>query len=346
MATYQGIDVSTFQGEIDWQRVKAAKIDFAIIRASYGWEDREHQVDVRFHQNAKGATAAGVPFGAYHYSYATSVEEAHEEAAFFLDVIRGYQLAYPVAYDLEERAQQALGRDAVTAIAKAWCDDMKAAGYYPMVYSNLSFMRNFLTEKFRRENELWIAQYNDTPTYGSPFGIWQYTSGGAVDGISGRVDCDLSYKDYAAIIKEGGFNGFEKPAPPPEPDPEPTPKPEETTVTVKAGDTLSGIAAKHGMSWQELYAYNGNKEVIGDDPNLIRPGMVLHLPSAGGSKPVLRVGSKVRYSGRLYGDSYGGNPGKTVDGTYTVTRIINGRKAGVLLDQVGWAPADRLSVLS
>ena len=87
-------------------------------------------------------------------------------------------------------------------------------------------------------------------------------------------------------------------------------------------------------------------QLFGDDPNLIRPGMVLHLPSAGGSKPVLRVGSKVRYSGRLYGDSYGGNPGKTVDGTYTVTRITNGRKAGVLLDQVGWAPADRLSVLS
>ena len=169
MATYQGIDVSTFQGEIDWPRVKAAPIDFAILRASYGWKDPEHQVDARFHQNAKGASAAGVPFGAYHYSYAANVEEAREEAAFFLKVIQGYSLAYPVAYDLEEQAQKALGRDAVTAIAQAWCDEMRSAGYYPMIYSNLSFIRNYLTEEFRKENELWIAQYNDVPTYGNPF---------------------------------------------------------------------------------------------------------------------------------------------------------------------------------
>ncbi|HIW73106.1 MAG TPA: LysM peptidoglycan-binding domain-containing protein [Firmicutes bacterium] len=341
MATYQGIDVSTFQGTIDWERVKAASVDFAIIRASYGWEDRERQVDVRFHQNAKGAEAAGIPFGAYHYSYAATVEDAHKEADFFLEVIRGYRLAYPVAYDLENRAQTALGQDAVTAIAQAWCDDLRAAGYYPIVYSNLSFIRNYLTEEFRQKNELWIAQYNSTPTYGSPFGIWQYTSGGTVDGITGRVDRDLSYKDYAAIIREGGFNGFEKPVPP---DPAPDPEPGDVAVTVKAGDTLSGIAARYGLSWQELYEYNGNQAVIGDDPNLIRPGMMLHVPSAGGA-PLLRVGARVHYQGRLYGDSYGGSPGQTVDADYTVTRIINGRKAGVLLDQAGWAPADRLTVL-
>ncbi|HJD24219.1 MAG TPA: LysM peptidoglycan-binding domain-containing protein [Firmicutes bacterium] len=341
MATYPGIDVSTFQGEIDWPKVKAASIHFAMIRASYGWEDRERQVDVRFHQNAEGAAAAGIPFGAYHYSYATTVEEAHEEAAFFLDVIRGYRLAYPVAYDIEDRAQKSLTKEAVTAIARAWCEDMRAAGYYPMVYSNLSFIRNYLTEEFRKEEELWIAQYNDAPTYGSPFGIWQYTSGGAVDGIAGRVDRDLSYKDYASLIMQGGYNGFEKPRPEPDPDP----KPEEGTVTVKAGDTLSGIAARYGLTWQELYAYDGNRAVIGADPNFLLPGMVLHVPSAGGVKPVLRVGARVHYSGRLYGDSYGGSPGQTVDGDYTVTRIINGRKAGVLLGQAGWAPADQLTVL-
>lgn len=344
MATYQGIDVSTFQGEIDWPRVKAAPIDFAILRASYGWKDPEHQVDARFHQNAKGASAAGVPFGAYHYSYAANVEEAREEAAFFLKVIQGYSLAYPVAYDLEEQAQKALGRDAVTAIAQAWCDEMRSAGYYPMIYSNLSFIRNYLTEEFRKENELWIAQYNDVPTYGNPFGIWQYTSGGTVDGIPTRVDCNLSYKDYAAIIREGGYNGFEKPAP--DPVPVPDPEPAETTVTVRSGDTLSGIAARYGLSWQELYAYNGNKAVVGDDPNFLLPGMVLHVPSAGGEKPVLRVGASVHYSGRLYGDSYGGSPGLTVDGTFTVTRIINGRKAGVLLNETGWAPAGELRVLA
>ena len=339
MATYQGIDVSTFQGSIDWPRVKTAPVDFAILRASYGWEDRERQVDARFNEKARGAAAAGIPFGAYHYSYASTVEEAHEEAAFFLDVIQGYQLAYPVAYDMENRSQQTLGREEVTAIAKAWCDDMREAGYYPMVYSNLHFVRNFLTEEFRAETELWIAQYNEEPTYGAPFGIWQYTSGGSVDGISGRVDRNLSYKDYPAIIREGGFNGFDKP------EPEPGPEPSETTVTVQAGDTLSGIAARYGLSWEELYAYDGNRGVIGDNPNRILPGMVLHVPLSGGSSPTLRIGARVRYAGRLYGDRYGGSPGLSVDAIFTVTRIINGRKAGVLLDQVGWAPANELTVI-
>lgn len=337
MATYQGIDVSTFQGNIDWTRVKNASVDFAILRASYGWENRDRQVDARFHENAQGAAEAGIPFGAYHYSYASTVEEAHREADFFLDVIKGYRLGYPVAYDIENRSQQALGTEGATAVAKVWCDDMKKAGYYPLVYSNLSFVRNFLTEEFRAGTELWIAQYNDRPTYGAPFGIWQYTSGGSVDGISGRVDRDLSYKDYSAIIRDGGYNGFDKPVP--------GPGDADKTVVVRAGDTLSGIAARYGFFWKELYSHDGNRAVIGDDPNRIRPGMILRLPPSAGVAPALRVGARVRYAGRLYGDSYGGSPGQSVDAVFTVVRIINGRKTGVLLNQIGWAPADELTVI-
>ncbi len=110
MATYQGIDVSTFQGNIDWTRVKNASVDFAILRASYGWENRDRQVDARFHENAQGLRKRASPL-ARIILMPPPWRRRTGEADFFLDVIKGYRLGYPVAYDIETASQQALGTE-------------------------------------------------------------------------------------------------------------------------------------------------------------------------------------------------------------------------------------------
>lgn len=204
----KGIDVSTWQGIIDWPRAKASGVDFAMLRASYGWMNRDKQTDSQFHRNMKEAKAAGVACGAYHYSYATTVEEAKKEAAFFLDIIKGYSFEYPLAFDMEDKCQKNLGRELLTDIAYAFLEEVEKAGYYVCLYTNLDWIKNRLDMDKLSRFDLWLAQWNTSPTYEGNFGIWQYTSKGNVPGIDGNVDMDLSYKDYPAIMKEKGLNGF------------------------------------------------------------------------------------------------------------------------------------------
>jgi lysozyme len=268
----QGIDVSTFQGNVDWTAVKNAGIHFAIIRASYGWENVEKQTDARFYQNLAGAKAAGIDCGAYHYSYATTVADARKEAAFFQRVIKGHTFEYPVAYDMEDRTQAALPRELLTDIAAAFCEAMEDAGYYVCIYTNLDWIRNHLDMDRLARYDVWLAQWNEKPTYEGNFGIWQYTSDGTVPGIRTRVDRDISYRDYPAIIKEAGLNGFEKPGP--------TPPPVQT-YTVQLGDTMSGIAKKFGVTLAALIRANPQVQ----NPNLIYKGQVLNIP--GNEKPTM-----------------------------------------------------------
>lgn len=206
----KGIDVSYAQGAINWAKVKAAGVDFAMIRASRGEvsDSRPIAQDVTFEYNITQATANGIKVGVYHYLYASSVTEARKEARFFLKTIKPYKITYPVVLDIEEQYQAKLGKSSVTKIVKAFLDEVSAAGYYAMIYCNKTWLTDYLDMSKLTDYDVWLAQWNTVPTYKGDFGIWQYSSKGIVSGIDGYVDLNISYKDYSSIIRKGKYNNL------------------------------------------------------------------------------------------------------------------------------------------
>ena len=201
-----GIDVSRWQGDIDWTKVKT---DFCIIQAGYGRE--LSQKDEKFERNYSSCKVAGVPCGAYWYSYATSEDEARKEAAVCIEVLKGKQFEYPVYYDVEEQRILSLGRDKVSAIIKAFCGELEKAGYFVGLYMSAYPLGNLVSEEVRIRYAVWVAHYGVTkPCYSGAYGIWQKSSTGSVSGISGNVDLNKAYEDYPSIIKAAGLNGYKK----------------------------------------------------------------------------------------------------------------------------------------
>ena len=206
MPTQRGIDVSEYQGLIDWQKVRNSGIEFAMIRCGYG--RFISQKDSSFDRNYNAAKEAGINVGAYLFSYALNADNAKQEAENCLEIIKGKQFEYPIAYDLEAPGQRNLSRDTIEDIAESFCGELERNGYYVSIYSNLYFLNNKLTEKIRTRYDIWLAQWAPSPTYKGSFGMWQYSSTGNVNGIVGAVDLDLSYKDYPAIMRSNSLNGF------------------------------------------------------------------------------------------------------------------------------------------
>ena len=196
----KGIDVSSWQDIIDWKRVKKAGIDFAILRSSFYVTK-----DKTFEYNIAEAQKAGVMVGVYHYCYATTVLEAREEARYFLSVIEPYELDFPVIMDFEDPSQEHLSKTQLTAIAKAFLDEIKNAGYYAMIYANKHWLTTLLDMNRLSEYDVWLAEWRTAPTYDGSFGIWQYSSEGRVSGIRGDVDLNICYRDYYKLISDGGY---------------------------------------------------------------------------------------------------------------------------------------------
>lgn len=216
----KGIDVSVWQDVIDWPKVKASGVEFAMIRVGYGSSNGDScKLDKCFKANIDGALAAGVDAGVYFYSYAKSAAAAAKEAAWVLEQLKPYsgRLTYPVAYDLEDPSQKDLGRSVLTAMVVAFEETIEDGGYYAMFYSNLDWCKNRLNMQDLAAYDLWLAQWASKPTDTLKFGIWQSSSNGSVPGINGRVDTDTAYKDYPAIIKRAGLNGHKTPTTAPEP---------------------------------------------------------------------------------------------------------------------------------
>lgn len=202
----KGIDVSFWQGDINWKEVKSSGISFAMIREGYGTR-HSGKVDKMFHRNIRNAKANGIMCGVYHYSYARSVNEAYAEADFCIDNIKGYKLEYPVALDIEDESLKYLGKRILTNICKAFCKRVRQRGYYPIIYSNLDWFTNRLDRDELVEYDIWLARWKvSDPKYSC--GIWQYSDCGRVSGICGDVDMDFGYIDYYSIIKRLGLNGF------------------------------------------------------------------------------------------------------------------------------------------
>lgn len=203
----KGIDVSKWQADIDWDKVKADGINFAIIRAGYG--KHAYQEDPYFDINMVNAEKAGLDRGIYWYSYATTVEEAYQEAEACYEVIKNYSFEYPLLFDIEEKTQEQLSTATVSAIIDTFCSVMQEKGYYVGIYSYASFLKTKVYEEILTKYDIAVAHFNvSQPNYSLPYGIWQYSSTGTVNGITGDVDLDYAYKDYPYIMSSNHKNGY------------------------------------------------------------------------------------------------------------------------------------------
>ena len=248
-AMMKGIDVSVHNGTIDWQKVKDTGIDFAILRAGYG--RFESQKDTKFEDNYAGAKAVGMPIGAYWYSYATTPDEAKQEAEVCISILNGKQFEYPIFFDLEEKSALNTGKENCSAMVKAFCDALENAGYYAGFYMSRSPLTTHITEEVQKRYALWVAEWNSTLNYSGSVGLWQFSSRGFVNGITGNVDLDVGYVEYPDIIKKKGVNGFPKPvvveekAPVFEQAPPASASNSAVTATIQIGeDTYTGTLTK------------------------------------------------------------------------------------------------------
>lgn len=194
---YKGIDVSKYQGEIDWQKVKADGVQFAIIRAGYGRE--LSQKDPYFEKNYEGAKAAGLSVGAYWYSYAESIEDAKTEAKTCLEIIKGKTFTMPIYYDVEENAQAQKGKNFVTSVILAFADVVKQAGYTVGVYANTNWLTNYIDRDKLGNMSVWKADYREKYDTSIPCDIHQYSSAGKTNGINGRCDMNNGFAEFCKI---------------------------------------------------------------------------------------------------------------------------------------------------
>lgn len=202
-----GIDVSVYQGNVDWQAVRESGVDFAIIRAGYG--KHINQKDRYFDINMESAQKEGLKCGAYWFSYATTPEDAEKEADVFYEVIKDYKFEYPVFFDYETNEQYALTPKENSEVIKAFCERMQSYGYYVSLCSYVGFLNYRIESEILDIYDTWIAHYDvAVPWYSRDYGILQYSCTGKVDGIDTNVDLNYSYRDYMDIMKNNHLNGF------------------------------------------------------------------------------------------------------------------------------------------
>lgn len=275
----QGIDVSQFQGEIDWGAVKESGIRFAMLRAGFG----AGNIDEQFRNNAAACNRLGIPFGVYWFSYAYTPEGARLEADYCIEALADYEVQYPVAFDYEyasvdygESQGAVITREVATSLVDAFCSRVEQLGYFAMYYSNLDFLNRFFDPSLRTKYALWYARYQAEPGV-SGLAMWQYRSNGSVSGIAGNVDMDLALYDLANVISRAGLNRLKEEITTPESS---GPGPSDVIdYTVRRGDTLSEIAQRYGTTYQQIALYNGI-----ENPNRIYAGQILRIP-VGGNVP-------------------------------------------------------------
>jgi GH25 family lysozyme M1 (1,4-beta-N-acetylmuramidase) len=206
----KGIDVSTYQGDIEWDKVAASGVKFVFIRLGYrGYESGLLVRDDRFEQNIQGALNNNIAVGVYFVTQAVSVEEAVEEAQFVIENIRPYNVTWPIVLDIEDAASATartadLTQQQRTDHAIAFCETIKENGYTPMLYCNIRWFIEKLDISRITEYDKWFAQYFHKPFFPYAFQIWQYSSTGEIEGIKGNVDYDISFIDYGNRTEEAG----------------------------------------------------------------------------------------------------------------------------------------------
>ena len=268
-----GIDVSEFQGSINWTDVKGSGTQFVMIRAGYG----QGNPDPEFRRNAEECNRLGIPFGVYWFSYAYTEDMARKEADYCIQAIEDYEVQYPVCFDFEYASvNYAAGqgvtvtKQLATSLVTAFCSRVEQLGYFAMYYSNLDFLNRMFDASLRQKYALWYAQYASQPSI-RDMAIWQYSDAGRLSGISGNVDQNIAYYDLANVISRAGLNKMNREVTTPVP---PTSSPTDVIIyTVRPGDNLSSIAARYGTTYETLASYNDI-----ENPNLIFPGQEIRIP--------------------------------------------------------------------
>ena len=200
--TRKGVDLSEMNGDVDFQALKKAGVEFVILRCGYG-SDYLNQDDKRFSENVRKAETAGIPWGAYLYSYARTAAMAQSEAQHTLRVLNGQKPLYGVWYDVEDSSQA--GSDLIS-ICETYCQMLEQSGLYCGIYSMLSWLQGKLNSSRLDRFDKWVAQWNSTCSYQKPYGLWQYTDRLLIAGKA--FDGNYAYKDYPGII--GGMHSAKK----------------------------------------------------------------------------------------------------------------------------------------
>lgn len=194
--TQIGIDVSKWQGDIDFSKLKSAGVEFVIIRiGSSTGINGENFIDSKFIQNIKNANSVGIPVGVYFYSYANSVDRAISDAKWIIENIKDYKVELPIAFDWENWGSfntYELSFFGLTNMAKGFMDTVKDAGYDAMLYSSKTYLENIWMSV---DYPVWLAHYTKNTNYAGDYSYWQICSNGRVDGINGDVDIDIRYID-------------------------------------------------------------------------------------------------------------------------------------------------------
>ena len=242
----RGIDVSHWQDKIDWGAVAADGVRFVFIKAGSDHSYGGFTPDKAFERNMAGASAAGIPIGVFSYSYARSVEAVSVGAERLLEMLEPYRplIRWPVAYDIEEDYQKALGRSVCTAMCNTFCAHVAAAGYVPLVYASLDWFTNFINASALTA-DVWLAHYTGVggkTRYTGPWAVHQYSETGTVAGIQGNVDMDVSLVDYAAELEEPAEG---------QPD-EPEPWAEDAWAAAYDAGLLDGTRPRDPVTRQEL----------------------------------------------------------------------------------------------
>lgn len=256
----KGVDISSCNGDISIEKVKNAGYDFVMIRCGYG-SDIKSQDDTQFENNVRKCEEAGVPWGAYLYSYALSAAEARSEVEHVKRLLKGKKPTMPVAIDIEDADGYHANHggwnfNTINTVTKTFIEEIRAAKYYPMLYTGFDVLNNLISSEVSNSVDIWFAQWWYTCDYkGSNLSMWQY--GGEINYIEsnnipgvGVIDKDKCYKDYPTIIKQGGYNGWSGDTP------TPTPVSDIPSIytqgvadgkwlkVVKDGSTYSGILGK------------------------------------------------------------------------------------------------------
>lgn len=319
-----GIDISAWQNGYPYDAANAEGVRFAILRAGFS-----QTKDGMFETHYANAKRLGWGVGAYWYMYARSVEGAKAEARAFLNAIAGKQFEYPIYLDVEDPSISGLGRDTLNAMVRAFGETIENAGYYFGVYSNLNWYRNIISgPELNKKYDWWVACWSTSAPSGINYGLWQF--GGETNYIRGNkvagivTDQNYALKDYPAIMKAAGLNGFSK-TPAPQPTPQPAPQPKPTPVqeewpksyTIQSGDTLSGIAFKfYGNGDVNHYMYIARANGI-QNPNIISAGRTITIPKYNsGNVPsgTINKGDRVKIVSAYASSS----TSKTANNTYAI----------------------------
>ena len=208
MALFQnGIDVSRYQGSVNWSQVAAAGKQFAIVRVGSSNSGGLY-VDPYFLQNVTGAHSAGLRVGAYYYTYARTRAAVASELTTFLNVMEGIKLEYPVFVDVEDASLTSLGRAELTSLVQYAMDILYQRKWYAGWYSYTNYINSYLNAGALVDYPLWVADYRASLGYNGAYTMWQYSGSGTVSGISGACDLNRSYKDFLPEIQAGGYNNY------------------------------------------------------------------------------------------------------------------------------------------